>query len=295
MNITNLVFEGGGVKGIAFCGAIHVLEQNDMLKNITHIIGSSAGAICAGLLALKYTASEIEKIMKELDMKRLTDDSFGFIRDLYRLFYHYGIYRGDAFIDWYGKLIEQKTGNKNFTFKQVYETYHIDLTITGTCLNKQQTSYFNYITTPDLPIVNAVRISMSIPGVFAAVKMGDCIYVDGGVLNNYPINYYDNIENTLGFKLIDKTDNCCSENNIMYDDFSKVDGIKDFITLTISSMMREIERSHVRENYWNHTICIDCFGVSCTDFSISEDKKLKLIQNGHNETQKWIDANILIK
>jgi NTE family protein len=292
MNITNLVFEGGGVKGIAFCGAVHVLEQTGILKNITHIIGSSAGAICAGLLAIKYTSSELETIMKGLNMNQLTDDTWGFFRDIYRLFHYYGVYRGDAFISWYSKLIENKTGDKNFTFIQVYEKYNIDLTITGTCLNKQTTVYFNYINTPTMPIVNAVRISMSIPGVFCAVKMGDCVYVDGGVLNNYPINYYNNIENTLGFKLVDNTDNSNPENNIMYNDFNVVHGLKDFISLTINSMMREIERSHVHNSYWGHTVCIDCFGVACTDFDLSDDKKQKLIQNGQIETQKWIDKNM---
>ncbi len=55
----NLVFEGGGVKGLAFCGALEVLEEKDVMKNIKRLVGSSAGAITAGLLACGYTADGI--------------------------------------------------------------------------------------------------------------------------------------------------------------------------------------------------------------------------------------------
>ena len=43
----NLVFEGGGAKGIAYLGAMEVLEKKDILKNIERIGGASAGAINA--------------------------------------------------------------------------------------------------------------------------------------------------------------------------------------------------------------------------------------------------------
>ena len=45
----NLVFEGGGVKGIAYAGAMKVLEKKGILKNIVRVGGTSAGAINVGL------------------------------------------------------------------------------------------------------------------------------------------------------------------------------------------------------------------------------------------------------
>lgn len=51
----NLVFEGGGVKGIAYVGAMEVLEEKGILKNITRVGGTSAGAINALLAGLNYT------------------------------------------------------------------------------------------------------------------------------------------------------------------------------------------------------------------------------------------------
>ena len=48
----NLIFEGGGVKGIAYSGALAVLEQRGILRRIKRVGGASAGAINASLLAL---------------------------------------------------------------------------------------------------------------------------------------------------------------------------------------------------------------------------------------------------
>ena len=52
----NLVFEGAGIRGIAYSGAIAELEQHGLLKNIKRVGGTSAGAITALLLCLGYTA-----------------------------------------------------------------------------------------------------------------------------------------------------------------------------------------------------------------------------------------------
>ena len=58
--IENLVFEGGGVRGIAFTGAIQCLEEKGILKNVKRFAGSSAGALAATMLALNYNASEFK-------------------------------------------------------------------------------------------------------------------------------------------------------------------------------------------------------------------------------------------
>lgn len=54
----NLVFEGGGVKGIAYCGALGVLDERGILSWIRRVGGASAGAINATILALGYTVDE---------------------------------------------------------------------------------------------------------------------------------------------------------------------------------------------------------------------------------------------
>src|SRR4051794_35468597 len=106
----NLVFEGGGVKGIAYLGALKVLEQKGIIQQIHRVGGTSAGAINATLLGLGFTLEETEKILRNLDFKKIMDDSFGVLRDTDRLIHKFGWYKGDYFRDWIGEVIAEKTG-----------------------------------------------------------------------------------------------------------------------------------------------------------------------------------------
>jgi NTE family protein len=86
----NLVFEGGGVKGVAYVGALKELEKRDILANIERIGGTSAGAINAVLLAAGYTPTETTKILFGLDFRNFLDDNWGVIRDTKRLIEQFG-------------------------------------------------------------------------------------------------------------------------------------------------------------------------------------------------------------
>ena len=86
----NLVFEGGGVKGIAYCGALGILDKRDILSKIHRVGGDSAGAINASLLALEYTVGEVRDILAGLDFNDFEDDNFVIIRGSKRLFQEFG-------------------------------------------------------------------------------------------------------------------------------------------------------------------------------------------------------------
>lgn len=77
----NLVFEGGGVKGIAYVGALGELESRGLLDDVERVAGTSAGSIVATLLALDYSVSEMWEILWSLDFRDFLDDSTGMVRD----------------------------------------------------------------------------------------------------------------------------------------------------------------------------------------------------------------------
>ncbi|HAY88229.1 MAG TPA: patatin, partial [Bacteroidetes bacterium] len=58
-NIENLVFKGGGVLGIAYAGAIEILENEGILTQVQRTAGTSAGAVAAALISLGYSSKEI--------------------------------------------------------------------------------------------------------------------------------------------------------------------------------------------------------------------------------------------
>ena len=63
----NLVFEGGGVKGIAYVGALQVLEEKKILPGIIRVGGTSAGAINAVLVGLNYSPAETQQILSRMN------------------------------------------------------------------------------------------------------------------------------------------------------------------------------------------------------------------------------------
>tara|TARA_B100001059_G_scaffold24418_2_gene19661 strand:- start:1988 stop:2257 length:270 start_codon:yes stop_codon:yes gene_type:complete len=66
--IKNLVFEGAGVRGIAYAGAIKELENNKLISQIEKVGSTSAGAITAMMLALGYSSDEIGEIISQTNL-----------------------------------------------------------------------------------------------------------------------------------------------------------------------------------------------------------------------------------
>ncbi|XP_035688852.1 uncharacterized protein LOC118424405 [Branchiostoma floridae] len=117
------------------------------------------------------------------------------------LYCRYGWETGDGFYKFFGGILEKftrkdgKPGNPDITFKQLYSMSGIELCIVVTNLDQMTEEYCHVKTTPNFPIRKAVRMSMSIPGLFEPVLTdyhgSKELYVDGGVICNYPLHSFD--------------------------------------------------------------------------------------------------------
>ncbi len=190
----NLVFEGGGVTGIAYVGAMDVLARRRILPNITRVGGTSAGAINALLFALGYSNAETQRLLADLDFTTFLDDDWGAIRDTRRLLTTFGWYRCDAIHVWLRERIADKLGDARATFSHLQGAGRPDLYVYGTNLSNGFGQVYSAEHTPGMMLADAVRISMSIPLFFAAVRNArDEVLVDGGVLDNYPVKLFDRL------------------------------------------------------------------------------------------------------
>lgn len=188
----NLVFEGGGVKGIAYVGALEILEKNHILENIKRFGGTSAGAITALLLGIGYSVDEFRKEMDSVDFKKFKDDDFLEIRDTARLLLNgFGRYKGKVFMTWLEKCIDKKGFHSNITFSELKERTGKEVFFQGTNISTHRLETFSVDYTPNTPVIEAVRISMSIPFFFKSVEREGKYYVDGGLLDNFPIRLFD--------------------------------------------------------------------------------------------------------
>ena len=110
--IKNLVFEGAGIRGIAYAGVLEEFEKAKLLTGVTKVGGTSAGAIIALTLALGYNAEEINKIIYETNFNKFNDGRYIFFGGIHRMRNKYGWYRGSKFSNFLGSLIENKTQNE---------------------------------------------------------------------------------------------------------------------------------------------------------------------------------------
>lgn len=323
----NLVFEGGGVKGIAYVGALEVLSEKGVMPGIQRVGGTSAGAINAVLVGLGYTAEETADILWSLDFHKFLDDSWGYLRDAGRLVEQYGWYKGDYFRHWIGQLIRQKTGNSESTFADIEATKDKrgfrSLYFIGTNLSTRFSEVFSAEHTPRVCVADAVRISMSIPLFFAAKRdvRGD-LFVDGGVLDNYPIklfdrkkylatknfkepDYYKRVnktlkglerpiseyvynQETLGFRLDTK-----QEISVFRDHAEpphrKIDDFFDYTWALVATVIDAQQNTHLHGDDWVRTVYIDTLGVSTTDFGLTDAKKKALAASGRAGAEKYFD------
>ncbi|XP_078666084.1 uncharacterized protein LOC144908394 [Branchiostoma floridae x Branchiostoma belcheri] len=227
----NLVMEGGGVKGLAHLGAVKILDDAGILEKIKRFGGTSAGAVAGGLLVIGMTPKEIlDKVNENLqdvaidkpqqswilkEILKLVPAKFA--KDLDYIWYlknlkeDFGMLPGDAFLDWYGKTIEEhlqtvkqekeKKGenvdklDRDINFEQVFEVFEKELCTVSYEPEFSSEVYSHLKTSPLLEIKKAVRMSMSIPVLFEAYKPSfwpiQARHVDGGFSANYPIYCFE--------------------------------------------------------------------------------------------------------
>jgi predicted acylesterase/phospholipase RssA len=116
--IENLVFEGGGVKGLAYVGCITVLERLGILQNIKRVAGSSAGSIQAAFLAC---GSDSTFLKKKIWSKNFSDflDGGSVVHEAMRFFSSHGIHKGAELERWIEECLFELTGEPNITFEMV--------------------------------------------------------------------------------------------------------------------------------------------------------------------------------
>lgn len=159
MNL-GLVLSGGGMRGAAHIGAIKALEEHNLQP--THIAGTSAGAIVGALYAYGYSWEHILNFFKNiqiLNIKNYALNKPGFIDT-------------DKFYPNFKSYIK----NDDFSFLKK------QLSLTATNILDGNLVVFN-----KGELIKPILASAAIPGIFAPIKIGDSYYVDGGSLNNFPV------------------------------------------------------------------------------------------------------------
>lgn len=291
----NLVFKGGGVKGIAYVGALKALEEANIVVQIKGFAGTSAGSIVAALGACRISSDDLNNFLSSTNYENFKDKG-GVLNYLNDLVNDFGPYKGDYFLnDWFKVFLQNQGISPDITFTEVYSQFGTTLKVFSTDLNTQEIQEFSINTTPNVQIAMAVRASMSIPLFFKAWQFPDYnpnnhIFVDGGVMYNYPIDSFDTsttpLQATLGFFLTD-LHNVSPANNLTFG-FSDIETyIKSLFEALMNSQDWMIQKNQYEEA---RTVPIDDLGISATDFNITSQQVQALYNSGYNSTKNYLKS-----
>ena len=202
------------------------------------------------------------------------------------------------------------------------------LHLVATNLSTRSSEIYSPETTPEMPVAEAVRRSMSIPLFFAAVREAGDVFVDGGVLDNYPVRLFDRAKyvakqdrprhtttpeayaeanrarpgnrspfifnrETLGFRL-DSREEIAVFRDGAEAKREKIENFFDYGWALIQTLMRSQDNSHLESGDWHRTVYINTLGVGTTEFDLDDETKRNLETSGRAGTEQyfdWYDAN----
>lgn len=185
---TKMVIAGGAMRSLAAIGSIKCLEEENLLSSIKHFVGTSAGSVMCLFLVLGFTAQE----MCDFFVTHFQRDDISSISldDLFTIMDKLGLNLGNNLINFVMSMLHTKMKVKDATFMDLAKHSGKNLIVCVANLTQQKEEYWSVDTTPSMSVVTAIRASCSLPVLFAPVKHNGDLYIDGGIYNNFPIDYF---------------------------------------------------------------------------------------------------------
>lgn len=257
-----IVLSSGGIRGLAFVGALLELKKKNLLKYVNEVLGVSIGSLFGLGLCLKYSIEEMYLLGSTMDFTLLIniDPDLAF-----EYFEKFGVDDASQLNKFVSSILKAKGYDVHITFQELYEKTNYYFRCFATNLNNCTLKEFSYKETPNEEVLFGVVSSMCIPCFYIPRMKENILYVDGAVFNSYPIEYVseENKDYVIGFTF--------SENHVQ--------------KKTIHSISEFFEQMYAcsylsRKKITNNTIIIPCGEYPMWKFDASLEDKLYLINAG---------------
>ena len=277
-----LLFGGGAIRGVAYCGAIKALEDMDV--KFSTLAGSSVGSLIAGFMAVGYNSEEIKEIMLQVNYELFRDIQLA-------IGPQFALSKGEVFLEWIRETLEKKFYGENYkkgTHKAVtFTDLAKNLVIITTDLSNFECKEFSRYVTPDFEVAKAIRISCGMPGLMKPVEYNNRVLVDGDLQKSAPMwslskNLQPEGERIMELRL---------EGDFQGNDRNTVEfinAIYSYATRTGTKFLKELYGCRDKYDY----VVIDTGDLNIVDFNISTEKRLELIENGYNQTLEYFKTTL---
>ncbi len=278
-----LVLCGGGAKGAAHVGVLKVLEEEGV--PIDMIVGTSIGAIIGGLYSMGYNANQLDSIVSNINWDYLLSDNTlrkdaSFDKKIYDAKYLLNVPFQPNFLDSKdgssvefiipgGLISGQNILNLMTDLSVGYQGLikFKDLPIPFACIvTDLATGEAKVLSDGNLPV--SMRASMAIPGVFSPTNIDGNVYVDGGVVNNFPVN----VAREMGADIVIGVD--------IQSDLAKPEELKS-ITQVLSQLIGLTGNEQYLKNLSDVDVLIKPDVTGYSTYSFNNDATDSLTVNGY--------------
>lgn len=272
MEYDTICMSGGGLIGFAFIGALDYLNNSNYINSIKNYVGTSIGSVLSLLLVCGYSPLELGDFIIDFDFTKINHDI-----SIENIITNYGISNGERLEFIINSFIKNKFNVDNITFKQLFELTNKNLIIIGTNFSKSREEVFSHNKTPDMSVITAIRISISIPVFFTPVLYNNDYYVDGCITNNFPIKYC-NKDTTIGLYIrINNNNNVTNIINIIIGCLNIITDTINFKDIICSENIIQIDYDTNQKD------------KEFINFDFTIDYKLKLINLGQVFAKKFVE------
>jgi NTE family protein len=293
------VFAGGGIRGLAFAGALEVAEEKGYDEWV-QLAGTSAGAITAMALAVGYTAEELRQQLDGFDFGKVADyGALPGISEVENLLLRRALTHGQGLLNWITELLA-RAPKPATTFGDLPEGR---LRVVGADIANLRMVVFPedaalYLDDDHkpfepnkFPIATAVRISAGYPYFFPPVALTDAasgregVLVDGGVTSAFPVFLFDKEQPkhpTWGFRLYAGS----PPEEAAYRAIHGPTWPIEMLLGVLDTSMDALDKLEMKA-YESRTISIPTGDVSTLNFSLSEAEKSFLYESGHKAAEEF--------
>jgi len=289
-----LVLSGGGTLGLGEIGALEKLNELGLkLSDFTSVSGSSVGSIIAMAIACGASIDYMKEKMN-VDFKKLKNDKCVLV-EAFNLIKDYGLHDMSEIRNFVSEILIDLVGDKNITFKQLYNKTGIWLTVTYLSFNYGRTIFADYIYEPDSIIRETVIKSSAIPIFFEAYFQGKEVISDGGIILNFPTQiphlqgYKD--EEIIGLKFVSTGEKKFKDQGQpgVPEEFQEgPKNVIQFLYALVDITRKQAMKLHVEENDWKNTVRINVGDLTSTDFAMSQEEKDWLFSQGRVSVYKYL-------
>jgi predicted patatin/cPLA2 family phospholipase len=293
MNIKHLVLSGGGVSGIAGIGAIHQLFESNILKieNIKSIYGTSVGSII-GLFICFHKLGVSNEVIKDYIIKRPFHETYKInMNQILNIYDSKGIYNKDSAFILFKPFFQTIELSTEITMKELYKLTSIELFFYTVEINQFVLKELSHITTPDLPVIDAIYMSSTLPLIMSPlIKNNEC-FIDGGILCNYPILECLKNESLMNQSLKNDLEKEILGINYNYNTFKKITlvnentNVVDYIITILNNIIIIVSnyisvKNEIPKTYYEISIPIQWSFKSIINMFYSEEERLYFYELG---------------